>query len=277
METEHQDSAGSPPATPTALAPAAAAPPAATSAPAGETFTVSRTTFNYVVIAFVFLIIGLVAGGLLFGRGSGLDQAALTRIVQAAVAQGGGGGAPLLMSDRDPALGPADAPVTLIEFSDFNCPFCSRHALETLPRLIDHYGDKLRLVYRDYPVIGGESSRVAALAANCAHEQDKFWEFHGLLFSNTAARDRAAYLGFAQELSMNVDRFTECLDTERYASEINLDYIDGQGQAISGTPAFFINGARISGAQPFDIFADVIDRELTRAGITPPARPARGG
>lgn len=297
----------------------------------GETFTVSRSSFNYVIVAAVFLvlglILGLIGGRLAFARSGGIDSAELTQIVeqavanklpdivansitdavvvavseatsgltpvsssipqtseeplsraelldivQQAVADGSGESDNARLSDDDPSIGPLNAPVTMVEFSDFNCQFCTRYATETLQQIIDHYGDNLRIVYRDYPVIGGEVSRVAALAGNCANEQGKFWEFHRLLFSNIEARDRDAYIAFAGELGLDTTAFAECFDTQRYASEVNLDFIDGQSLGIRGTPGFYINGTYVSGALPYDYFIDVIDRELRRVGVEPPVR-----
>lgn len=293
----------------------------------GETFTVSRASFNYVVIASLFLvlglILGLIGGRLAFSQSSSIDSAELTRIVEQAVSSKlpdvvadavsvavseatsgmsamsssvptgdislsradlfdlvqeavseaeGGGNQMTVLADDDPSLGPVDAPVTMVEFSDFNCQFCTRYATQTLQQIIDHYGDQLRIVYRDYPVIGGEVSRVAAMAGNCANEQGKFWEYHRLLFSNIEARDRDAYVRFAGELGLDGEAFAECFDTQRYASEVNLDYIDGQILGIRGTPGFYINGTYVSGALPYNYFLDVIDREMRRAGVEPPAR-----
>lgn len=279
-ETQLQDNAFVPPAQPHPFTPPEPQVQTTQFTPApSETFTVSRTTFNYVVIAAVFLFVGVITGALLFNRGSGaglsgVDRAELMRIVQDAVAQASESGlSNIELADDDPSLGPDDAPVTMVEFSDFNCQYCTRYATQTLQSLIEHYGDNLRIVYRDYPVIGGELSVVAAQAGNCAREQGKFWEFHRLLFSNSAARDRDAYVGFAQELGLDADEFGRCFDSGRFAAEVNLDFIDGQSLGIRGTPGFFINGKYLSGALPFDYFAAMIDRELERVGITPPPRP----
>lgn len=240
-----------------------------------ETFTVSRTTFNYVVACGIFLIVGLIAGGLLFGRG--LSRSEMMRLLDDAIAGSSGTGmSSARLVDDDPVLGPEDAPVTLVEFSDFNCPACTHHATQTFDRLVAHYGDNLRIVYRDYPVIGGQLSVEAAEAANCANEQGKFWEFHKLLFSYPTARDAAAYTSFAQELSINSSEFGVCLSTRRYASEVNLDYADGMNLGLNSTPSFFINDLYVRGAESFDFFADVIDRELKRLGIEPPPRVNRG-
>lgn len=238
-----------------------------------ETFTLSRTTFNYVVVGFVFLIVGLIAGGLLFGRG--LTRAEVVQIVRSAGA--GTTANPqqaeiAVLADDDPSLGPDDAPVTLVEFSDYNCPHCTYHATNTFRQLVAHYGDNLRIVYRDFPVVGYQLSEGTAQAANCANEQGKFWDFHTLLFDYSEARSRDAYIGFASEVELDTGAFAVCLDTQRYASEVNLDKVDALNLGLRATPSFYINYVQVQGAQSFALFADVIDRELRRAGIEPPAR-----
>jgi protein-disulfide isomerase len=241
------------------------------------TFTVTGAGLRTAVIALVFLLIGFVGGNLL--SGGRLDTAELESIVRAVVSQelanagGTGGSSAGALTDNDPSFGPEDAPVTIVEFSDFYCTYCTRFATETLPRLQERYGDQLRFVYRDLPIIGGQASVDAAVAGNCAHDQDKFWEFHDLLFANNAARGRDTYISFAGELGMDADAFATCLDDPTKVDEVMLDYVDGQTLGITGTPKFYINGKVISGAQPYDTFALVIDAELTKAGITPP-RPA---
>lgn len=243
---------------------------------AAPTASMSQT----VVVGLIFLLIGFISGGIVFGRT--VDTAQLERSIRAIVAEevanlnASSGPATAELADNDPALGPEDAPVTIVEFSDFYCSFCGRFANETLPRLQETYGDYIRFVYRDMPIIGGQISVDAAIAGNCAHAQDNFWGFHNLVFQNTAARSRDAYIGFAEELGLDTEAFTTCLDDRAMSEEVTLDYIDGQGLGISGTPAFFINGRKISGAQPFDTFAVVIDSELRKAGITPPERGDSG-
>lgn len=175
------------------------------------------------------------------------------------------------LADNDPYLGaaPEDAVVTIVEFSDFNCGFCGRFAQETLPQIIDSYGEHVRFVYRDMPILAA-SSAPAAEAAHCADEQGLFWEFHDYLFEDMSRRDRATYVQFAEDNAMDVAAFEECIDSGRYRNEVTLDLFDGQDLGVSGTPAFFINGRQVSGAQPFSVFASVIDVELQRAGIEPP-------
>ena len=242
-----------------------------------DVFQVNGASLRMAAIALVFLVIGFAAGAALLG-GRGADTAELETMVRQIVAEeianaGGLGGSPTgaSLADDDPSFGPDDAAVTIVEFSDFYCQFCTRFANETLPQLQARYGDNIRFVYRDLPIIGGQASIDAAVAGNCAYGQDKFWEFHNILFTNNAARSRDMYISFADELGMDVDAFTTCLDDEANLDEVMLDYVDGQTLGIQGTPRFYINGKVISGAQPFDTFALVIDSELEKAGITPPA------
>lgn len=233
-----------------------------------------------IIVGLIFLVIGFISGGLVFGRS--IDTVQLERSIRTIVAEEvanistSGGSATADLTDNDPAFGPEDAKVTIVEFSDFYCSFCGRFANETLPRLRETYGDHIRFVYRDMPIIGGQISVQAAIAGNCAFAQDKFWDFHNIVFQNTDARSREAFISFADELGLDTEAFTTCLDDRTMSEEVTLDYIDGQSLGISGTPAFFINGRQISGAQPFDTFALVIDSELRKAGITPPERGESG-
>lgn len=238
-----------------------------------DVFQVNSSSLRMAAIALVFLVIGFAAGAALLG-GRGTDTAALETMVRQIVAEeianaGGLGGSPTgaALADDDPSFGPEDAAVTIVEFSDFNCTFCTRFATETLPQLQARYGEKIRFVYRDYPILGGSEP---AIASNCAHDQGKFWEFHNLLFANHQARSRDMYISFADELGLDSDAFATCLDDQAKVEEMTLDYIDGQTLGIQGTPRFYINSKVISGAQPFDTFALVIDSELEKAGITPP-------
>lgn len=233
-----------------------------------------------IIVGLVFLVIGFIGGGIVFGRG--VDTAQLERSIRAIVAEevanmsASGGTANADLADNDPSFGPDDAVVTIVEFSDFYCSFCGRFAAETLPRLRETYGDYIRFVYRDMPIIGGQISVDAAVAGNCAHAQDNFWGFHDLIFQNAGARSRDAFISFADELGLDTELFAACLDDRAMSEEVTLDYIDGQGLGITGTPAFYINGRPITGAQPFNTFALVIDSELRKAGITPPERGDSG-
>lgn len=165
--------------------------------------------------------------------------------------------------DDDPVYGPADAPITIIEFSDFQCPYCQRWHVQVWPKIQAAYGDKVRLVYRDFPLYSiHPEAGPAAEAANCANEQGKFWEFHDLLFSGELTLGREAYLAYAERLGLKMQQFTTCLDERRYQGEVEDDYAYAVDLGINSTPTFFINGIALLGAQPFEVFRQVIELEL---------------
>jgi len=165
--------------------------------------------------------------------------------------------------DDDPAWGPEDATVTIVEFSDFQCPYCSRFAVETYPQIKQQYGDKVRFVFRDFPLTQiHENAQKASEAAQCANEQGKFWEYHDKLFASQAALDAASLKSYASELGLDSATFDQCLDTGKYTDEVQKDLQEGAGYGVQGTPSFFINGLLVSGAQPFASFQTAIDAAL---------------
>lgn len=168
--------------------------------------------------------------------------------------------------DDDPVLGSDKSPVTIIEFSDFQCPYCTRWHNEVFPQLIAEYGDQIRFVYRDLPLTNIHPEAFpAAEAANCANEQGSFWEYHDLLFSNGAeALNADSYISYAEILGLNIPAFSECVSTRRYADEVQADLDFALSLGIRSTPTFFINGLAIVGAQPYEVFRDVIESELAR-------------
>lgn len=176
--------------------------------------------------------------------------------------------------DDDPFIGAEDAPVVIVEFSDFLCGFCGRHFEQTLTPILENYDGYVRYVYRDFPGVGGQNAVQSALAAECADDQGQFWEYHAILFNNqdqlgtdlTALR--GTLIGFAEELQLDIDAFTTCYDSDRYVTEILLDRSDGESAGMRGTPGFLINGRFLSGAQPYEAFAAVIEDELAKRGIT---------
>lgn len=177
-----------------------------------------------------------------------------------------GAGAPASAADDDPFWGPEDAAVTIEEFADFECPYCGRYAAETLPRIKEAYGDRVRYIYRDFPLTGiHQFAQKAAEAAQCAHEQGLFWEYHDLLIANQDALTVPDLKRYAGEVGMDTGMFDECLDSGRTTREVLLDVQDGQQAGVSGTPAFVINGLLVSGAQPFEQFQLVIDQALAAA------------
>jgi protein-disulfide isomerase len=165
-----------------------------------------------------------------------------------------------------PAQGPADAPVTIVEFSDFQCPFCSR-VIPTLERVTEEYGEKVRLVFRQFPLhrIHPEAQK-AAEASFCADDQGKFWEMHDAMFADQGGLAVDKLKEKAAALELDEAAFAECLASDKYADRVDADLQAGTAAGVSGTPALFINGRFLSGAQPFDEIAKVIDDELKRLG-----------
>ena len=176
-----------------------------------------------------------------------------------------------------PTRGGKDAPVTIVEFSDFQCPYCIR-VEPTLERLRAAYGDKLRIAFRDFPLPFHALAPKAAEAARCAGEQGKFWEMHDRLFAADGQLEVVQLKGYAAELGLDADAFAACLDQGRQAAEWRADALAGQRYGVGATPAFFINGRIVIGAQPYESFAAVIDDELERAAQgapQPAAAPAK--
>lgn len=162
--------------------------------------------------------------------------------------------------------GPENAPITIVEFSDFECPFCSR-VNPTLAQVQENYGDKVRIVFRHYPLPMHPNAQKAAEASMCAHEQGKFWQMHDLLFAQQKELAVDQLKAKASQLGLNVEDFNQCLDSGEYADEVQADMQAGTEAGVSGTPAMFVNGIPISGAVPYDQMASVIDDELSRKGV----------
>jgi protein-disulfide isomerase len=160
-----------------------------------------------------------------------------------------------------PSKGAASAPVTIVEFSDFQCPFCVK-AEETMQRVMKNYEGKVRLVYRDYPLPFHPQAEKAAEAAHCAGDQGKYWEMHEKLFANQKALEPTALKGYAKDLKLDAGKFDKCLDSGDKAKLVEANKKAGEQVGVTGTPAFFVNGVMLSGAQPFEEFKSVIDQEL---------------
>jgi protein-disulfide isomerase len=160
-----------------------------------------------------------------------------------------------------PARGPENAPVEIIEFSDFQCPYCLR-AEPAVRQVLSTYGDKVRLVYRHFPLSNHPNARPAAEAAACAAEQGKFWEYHDRLFANPTKLSPTDFKDDAAGLGLDAARFDSCVADRKYTKDIEADMKAGEEAGVNGTPAFFINGRLLSGAQPFEAFKRVIDDEL---------------
>ena len=160
-----------------------------------------------------------------------------------------------------PDKGPKDAPIELIEFSDFQCPFCQR-ANPTVQQVLKTYGDRIHFVYRHYPLPNHPNARPAAEAAACAAEQGRFWEYHDVLFENASRLTDADLKTHASAAGLDSAKFGACVDSHRFKNQVDQDIKDANAAGVSGTPAFFINGRALEGAQPFEAFKSVIDEEL---------------
>ncbi len=163
--------------------------------------------------------------------------------------------------DDDPAKGSEKAPVTIVEFSDYQCPYCSR-AEAVVKQILENYKDKVRFVYRDFPLPMHPQASKASEAAQCARDQGKFWEYHDALYADQSKLAPADLQATAERLGLKAEAFRTCLESGKYAEEVSKDLADGQKAGVSSTPSFFVNGIPVTGAREYSAFAEVIDREL---------------
>lgn len=166
--------------------------------------------------------------------------------------------------DDDTVKGDANAPVTIVEWSDYECPFCARFYSETFKQIDEKYikTGKVKFAYRDFPLSFHQQAQKAAEAAECAGEQGKYFEMHDLLFEKGVVGGVATFKGYAKDIGLDTADFNTCLDSGEMASEVQKDFLDGQKVGIQGTPGFFVNGVEVSGAQPFSVFEQVIEAAL---------------
>lgn len=158
-----------------------------------------------------------------------------------------------------PALGPATAPVTIVEYADFGCPACwTWYKLGTLDQLRAKYGDQIRFVWRDFPVITLLSPR-AAEAAQCAHEQGKFWEFHDTVYNHDGAIEASDLKAYATQIGLNIDQFNDCVTSRRYRDRVNAEQQESFDRGLKGAPEFFVNDEHVSGPQSAAVFEKIID------------------
>lgn len=167
---------------------------------------------------------------------------------------------------NDTAKGSVDAPVTIFEFSDFECPFCKKFFDTVYPQLTKEYIDtgKIRLVFRHLPLESHEFATSAALASMCAHEQGKFWEYHDLLYTNQNALAADNLREYAHRTDLDMRQFADCYNTLKYGKRIGEDTLYAASISISGTPTFIINDLLVAGTQPYEVFKSIIDSELAK-------------
>ncbi|GAB4504360.1 MAG: hypothetical protein Fur0043_13540 [Anaerolineales bacterium] len=232
------------------------------STPLEDTVTFKRSHFYAVMTLFAFAA-GMFVGYLIWGRNVPAAVPSAAKPAQAPAEQ------PAytryeIPTDGFPSIGPEDAEIVIVEFSDFECPFCKRWHDQTYRPLMEAYPGKIRLVYRNLPLpeLNHTNAVSAAEAAMCAGDQQAFWEFHDKLFSDEYGLGEEAYLKYAADLGLDVDAFTECITSRRHQEFVEKDRQFSKQLGVTGTPTFFINGLAIVGAQPLQVFQQVIDQEL---------------
>ena len=229
------------------------------------TFTLRRPTIWISVFIPLAFALGLGIGYLAWGQGDVPGNAQQA-------AQGGQAATPgtgearryeVPINDDDPVRGPEDAPVTIIEFSDYECPFCKRYFEQVAVRIWEDYEDEVRYVFKNFPLTSMHpNARPAAEASLCAHDQDAFWEFHDKLFTTELDLGKDTYLQFAEDLDLDMEKFSECVGEGRYSERVQEDLDFALNLGVSSTPTFLINGIPVIGAQPYDVFVQVIESEL---------------
>lgn len=237
-----------------------------------------RSPKSYTPILMVLLLVAFLLIGILADRVWYLSQNGSAGTYQAG-AQAGAGAAPTVDPNARqsvalghfPALGNKNAKIAIVEFADLRCPFCEQFFTQTEPQIIKDYVDtgKATFSFRQYPFLG-PSSNVAADAAECAQDQNKFWAFHDYMYKNqpdesdTSMYNTDSLTTIAGQLGMNTDTFRSCLDNKTDDARAQADMADGQKVGVNGTPTIFINGLPVVGAQPYSAFKTVIDQELAK-------------
>ncbi|RPJ24320.1 MAG: DsbA family protein [Chloroflexi bacterium] len=255
-----------------------AVPEVQSSAIPEETFTFQRTHF-YALFTVLAFAVGVLLGYVVWGY----NTQPTTIVVQAAAPPTP---EPIIYDIEtagSPSLGPADAPIVIVEFSDYQCPFCWRWYAQVYRPLLAAYPGKIRLVYRNFPLSNHQNAFASAEAALCAGDQGAYWEYHDTLFENYLALyqedqgrllDQSTYNQFASGLGLNIPAFEKCMTSRKYQQFIldDMDYANNlppdtsAGEAaVGGTPTFFINGHRLGGAYPLEDFKKIIDAELAKS------------
>jgi len=235
-----------------------------------NTVTFKRTYFYSVLVVLAFAV-GILTGYVIWGLPSNQAQVIVENQtpVQGPVAQVPSATQPPRVTRYDvpiegfPSFGPKDAPIVIVEFSDFQCPFCKRFNDDTYKQLMAVYPGKIRFVFRHLPLTSIHPEAFpAAEAAMCANEQNSFWEYHDKLFENQDKLGRDLYTQIANDLNIDVTKFESCLNSGKYKDLIQQDSDFAVKLGVQSTPTFFVNGLALVGAQPLETFKQVIDKEL---------------
>jgi protein-disulfide isomerase len=226
-----------------------------------QTFTFKATHFYAVLVVLAFAV-GILIGYLIWGRTSAAAQAVAGQPVAPVATSAPQYVRYKVPTDGFPSIGPADAPITLVEFGDFQCPFCRQWEQQTYQPLLAAYPGKIRFVFRDFPLTSIHPNAMpAAEAAQCANEQGAFWKYHDKLFGSENLSDDV-YKQYAQDLNLDMTKFNDCLTKHTYSQAIQTDSDFAVNMGVNSTPTFFVNGLAIIGAQPLNAFTSVIDKEL---------------
>lgn len=205
------------------------------------------------------LVASLYTGG--FGGADGDNVKTASKVTSEESAGDGTG-----LMDDDSIKGDPNAPVTIIEWSDFECPYCARFYEQAYQQIVSEYVDtgKVKLVFRDFPLSFHKNAQKAAEAAECAGEQGSFYDMHDKLFEDGVSGGVTAFKKYAVDLGLDAEEFNECLDSNSMAAEVAADMQAGIDNGVRGTPGFLINGQLLSGAQPFSAFQTIIEAELAK-------------
>jgi len=243
-----------------------------------DTFTFKRSHF-YAVFTILAFAAGILVGYIVWGYNT--QTASLPAQAVAQTAPPPESRVYEIDSEGHPSLGPADAPIVIVEFSDYQCPYCYRWHLQVYDALLAAYPGKIRFVYRNFPLSFHQNAFASAEAALCAEDQDAYWEYHNALFDNQAllnnqeglVLNQQTYNQFAGELGLDVPSFEDCMTSRKYQQAVmeDMNYanslpLDTNGEpAVGGTPTFFVNGYRLGGAYPIEYFKQIIDAELAKS------------
>ncbi|MCQ3953895.1 MAG: hypothetical protein DPW15_11575 [Chloroflexi bacterium] len=235
-----------------------------------EFVTFKRSHFYSVLVVLAFAV-GILLGYVVWGRDAAVAANVETNAAQPAA------GAPVaevpvtqepqftrydIPTEGYPSHGPDDAPIVIVEFSDFQCPFCRRFHDETYRALLDAYPGQIRFVYRNLPLTSIHPDAMpSAIASLCANDQNAYWDYHDKLFSSETLT-RETFIQYATDLSLDVEEFTACLDSDKHDEFISQDMEFALNLGVQSTPTFFINGLAVVGAQPLSTFTQIIDKEL---------------